>query len=179
MCRKTKDGDRSVNGLDRESLSEGCQSRQNDGGKRFQNADEFSPNGTAEEIVLDLFMQCLDQLLSSLKLERDHVNDYLRVKACNPRTEFTFCLFGPTVHGNLFNGLPGRRLPVGCRCTTTDVYNVVSTLDERGHEIGSDVSTPSNDDDPSHSFLPSLSTFVLQTALTCTPRPSENSETIL
>src|SRR6516225_676631 len=116
------------------------------------------PNGTAEEIVLDLSMQCLDQLLRSIKLERDHVNDYVRTKAYNPRAEFTFCLFGRAIHKNLFNGLPGRMLPVWCRCTTADVYNLVSTLDKRGHEIGSDVSTPSNDDDPSHSFFSSLST---------------------
>src|SRR5215469_15645094 len=119
----------------------------------------INPNGTAEEIVLDLSMQCPDQLLRSLKLERDHVNDYVRIEASNPRAEFIFCFFGPTVHGNLFNGLPSRMLPVGCRCTTADVYNLVSTLDKRGHEIGSDVSTPSNDDDPSHSFLSSLLGF--------------------
>src|SRR6516164_2304252 len=106
------------------------------------------PNGTAEEIVLDLSMQRLDQLLRSLKLERDHVNDDVRIKACNPRSEFTFCLFGRAIHKNLFDGLPGRMRTVGCRCTATDVYNLVSTLDKCGHEIGSDMSTPSNDDDP-------------------------------
>ena len=35
----------------------------------------------------------------------------------------------------------------------------MSTLDKRRHELGSDMSTPSNDDDPSHSFLLRLSTL--------------------
>jgi hypothetical protein len=88
------------------------------------------PNGTAEEIVLDLSMQSLNQLLRSLKLERDHVNDNVRIEAYNPGTEFTFGLLGPAIDNNLFDGLPRRMGPVGCRSTTADVYNLVPTLNQ-------------------------------------------------
>jgi hypothetical protein len=85
-----------------------------------------------------------------------------------------------TVHENLFDGLPDRMRPVGCRSTTTDVYNLVSTLNKCRHEVGSDMSTPSDDDDPSHSFLYAFQVSILEIALTCTPRHSEGgNETIL
>src|SRR6516162_10239972 len=117
------------------------------------------PNGAAEEVVLDFSMQRLDQLLRSVEFERDHVNDDVRIKPRNPRAEFTFCLFGFAVHKNLFDGLPSRMRSIGCRCAAADVYNLVSPLDGRGHEVGSDMSTSSNDDDPSHSLILRLSAF--------------------
>src|SRR5262249_31399854 len=46
-------------------------------------------------------------------------------------------------------------------CTATDVYNLMSTFNERGHEISSDMSTPSNHDDPSHIFLLRLSNLTM------------------
>jgi hypothetical protein len=111
------------------------------------------PNGTAEEIVLDFPMQHLNQLFRSFKFERDHVEDNVCMKARDPRAESAFCLFGFAVHKNLFDGLPGRMRPIGWRCTAADVYNLVSTLDKRGHQVGSDMSTPPNDDNPSQVFL--------------------------
>src|SRR5262249_47793510 len=117
------------------------------------NCMSINPNGTAEEIVLDFSMQRSDQLLRSFELERDHVDDNVRIKASNPRAEFAFRLFGPAVHANLFDDRPGWMRPVGCRLTAANVYTPVPTPDKRGQEVGSDMSPPSNDDDPSHSFL--------------------------
>jgi hypothetical protein len=74
-------------------------------------------------------------------------------------TEFTFSLFSPAIRDDLFDRFPSRMAPVGCRCTSTDVYNVVPTLNQCGNEVRSDVSTPSNDDDPSHSLPPFNSSF--------------------
>src|SRR5215469_6219980 len=117
------------------------------------------PDRTAEEIVPHLSTQRLDHLPRPLELVRDHVNDDVRIEPRNPGAESAFCLFGPAVHHNLFDGLPGGMWPVGCRGTAADIYNLVSTLDKGGHEIASDMSAPSNDDDPSHSIVTALSTF--------------------
>src|SRR5215470_5313834 len=117
------------------------------------------PNGTAEQIVLDLSAQRLDQLLRSSKLERDHVDDNVCVKASDPRAEFALGFFGLAVHSDLFDSFPGRMLFIGRCRATADIYNRVSALDKLGHEVGSHMSISSNDDDPSHGFLLRLSTF--------------------
>src|SRR5215469_8501310 len=122
------------------------------------------PNGTAEQIVLDLSAQRLDQLLRSSKLERDHVDDNVCVKASDPRAEFALGFFGLAVHSDLFDSFPGRMLFIGRCRATADVYNRVPTLDKLGHEVGSHMSISSNDDDPSHGFFLRLSTFHCQLA---------------
>src|SRR5262249_33896487 len=103
--------------------------------------------------------QRLDQLLRSSKLERDHIDDNVCVKASDPRAEFALGFFGLAVHNDLFDSFPGRMLFIGRCRATADVYNRVSTLDKLGHEVGSHMSISSNDDDPSHGFLLRLSTF--------------------
>jgi len=99
------------------------------------------PNGTAEQIVLDLSSQRVDQLMRSSKVKRDHVDDNVCVKASDPRAEFALGFFDLALYNDLFDSLPGRMFFIG-RCRATgDVYNLVSALDKRGHKIGSDTVT--------------------------------------
>jgi hypothetical protein len=109
--------------------------------------------------MLYVSMQRLNQPLRCFEFERDHVDDNVCTKAGNPRAEIAFRLFGSPVHKDLFDCLPRLMRSVGRSFTAADIDNLVSKLDKCGHKVGSDMPTPSNNDNPSHSFLLRLSTL--------------------
>jgi hypothetical protein len=98
--------------------------------------------------VPNLTAQCLDQVPGTGGSKADHVYDHLGMEVPDAPAERACCLFRLAVKRDLPHCLPGAMGTVGLALPPADLSHLVSCFYQPRHEVGTNVPTATNDDDP-------------------------------
>src|SRR5262245_44559715 len=106
----------------------------------------------------DLSPQRLDHVLRARSVERNHIDDDVGTEIRDFRAELPGFFFCPAIEQYVLDMAPGVVGTIGFRGAAADIHDLIPKLDESGHQVAPDVTTPTDHDDARHGLFLCCST---------------------
>jgi hypothetical protein len=116
-------------------------------GRRHGEEAAVNPDRAAEQVVLDLSAQRLNNLLPTDEVKRYHVDDDIRLQVRDLRAKLSELFFCCAIERYVLDLASSVMGTVGFAVPRAYIHDLMSKLDKPGHQVASDVTTTTDDDD--------------------------------